>query len=408
MPDGTRRGSAVRGPGVHGPGVRAIALVLGLLVTACAPTAPPPRPPERLILSPAAFADLPGWTADDPAGALPALRASCARILTGPDDRPVGPDGVGGRVTDWRPACAAMAVAPADAAGARRAVEGAFRVWAATGVERAEGLFTGYYEAELRGTRHPDGRHAFPLYRRPPDLVEVDLGQFRDTLRGERIAGRVEGGRLRPYPDRGTIDRGALAGRGLELLWVDDAVDAFFLQIQGSGRVTMADGSVVRVGYDGQNGHPYVAVGRVLIQRGIMAPEQVSMQSIRAWLTANPAAAPDLLRENPSFVFFRELTGDGPVGAQGVALTPDRSLAVDPRFLPLGAPMWLDAEDPRAPGERIRRLVVAQDTGGAIRGPVRGDLFWGHGPAAEDAAGRMRSQGRYWLLLPFGVSPPGA
>jgi len=238
--------------------------------------------------------------------------------------------------------------------------------------------------------------------------VDDDLGQFRDTLRGERIAGRVEGGRLHPYPDRGTIDRGALAGRGLELLWVDDAVDAFFLQIQGSGRVTMADGSVIRVGYDGQNGHPYVAVGRVLIQRGIMTPEQVSMQSIRAWLAANPTAAPDLLRENPSFVFFRELTGDGPVGAQGVALTPGRSLAVDPRFLPLGAPMWLDVEDPRVAGDRIRRLVVAQDTGGAIRGPVRGDLFWGHGAAAEDAAGRMRSQGRYWLLLPAGVSPPGA
>ena len=403
MAHGARRDATVPGAVVRG-----VALALGLLVTACAPTTPPPRPPERLILSPVAFADLPGWTVDDPAAALPALRASCARILAGPDDRPVGPEGIGGRVSDWRPACAAIAAGTSDAAGARRAVEAAFRPWATSGVERPEGLFTGYYEAQLRGARHPDARHAVPLYRRPPDLVDVDLGQFRDTLRGERIAGRVEGGRLRPYPDRGTIDRGALAGRGLELLWVDDAVDAFFLQIQGSGRVTMADGSVIRVGYDGQNGHPYVAVGRVLIQRGIMTPEQVSMQSIRAWLAANPTAAPDLLRENPSFVFFRELTGDGPVGAQGVALTPGRALAVDPRFLPLGAPMWLDVEDPRVAGDRIRRLVVAQDTGGAIRGPVRGDLFWGHGAAAEDAAGRMRSQGRYWLLLPAGVSPPGA
>jgi membrane-bound lytic murein transglycosylase A len=386
-------------------GVALAALLI--LVSACAPE--PPRPAERLVVSSATFDDLPGWTADEVGAAVPAILASCRRILAGPPDRGVGPDGVGGRVIDWKRPCDALAgVSPTDGVALRRAIETAFRPWSATTVDRADGLFTGYYEAELRGARNPDERYTVPLYRRPPDLVEVDLGHFREALRGERIAGRVEGGRLRPYPDRGAIDDGALASRGLELVWVDDPVDAFFLQIQGSGRVVMADGSVARVGYDGQNGHPYVAVGRVLVQRGIMRVEQVTMQSIRAWLAANPAEAPGLLRQNPSFVFFREIAGDGPLGAQGIALTPGRSLAIDPRFLPLGAPIWLDAEDPRMADARIRRLVVAQDTGGAIRGPVRGDLFWGHGADAEEAAGRMRSRGRYWLLLPVGVSPPGA
>jgi membrane-bound lytic murein transglycosylase A len=213
---------------------------------------------------------------------------------------------------------------------------------------------------------------------------------------------------LRPYENRAAIESGALRGRGLEMLWVDDPVDAFFLQIQGSGRVMLEDGTSLRIGYAGQNGHPYVAIGRELIARGALTREAVSMPAIRDWLRANPQEADAVMNRNPSFVFFRELDGDGPVGAQGVALTPGRSLAVDRSFVPYGVPVWLDAEDPVDGEVRVQRLLVAQDTGGAIRGPVRGDVFWGHGPEAEHRAGLMKSRGRYFLLLPKTVTPPAS
>jgi membrane-bound lytic murein transglycosylase A len=191
----------------------------------------------------------------------------------------------------------------------------------------------------------------------------------------------------------------------LELLWVDSAIDAFFLHIQGSGRVAMADGGVVRVGYSDTNGQPYRAIGRDLVESGEISSDRISMQTIRAWLAAHPNDAEAMMARNRSFVFFRILQGDGPIGAMGVALVPGRSLAVDRRFVPLGLPVWLDATDPLSPGTPLRRLMVAQDTGGAIRGPVRGDVFWGHGAKAAARAGRMKSRGRYFLLLPRRVAP---
>jgi membrane-bound lytic murein transglycosylase A len=223
----------------------------------------------------------------------------------------------------------------------------------------------------------------------------------------------VRDGRLKPYEDRGAIEAGALANRNLELVWLDDASDAFFLQVQGSGLVQLPDGNLKRVGFAAQNGHPYVALGKVMIDRGLLPREDVTMQSIRAWLHANPAAAPELLRQNPSYVFFRELPApkddsDGPLGAQGLALLPGRSLAVDRSHFALGMPLWLAATHP-APqpphaAQPLRRLMVMQDTGGAIRGAVRGDVFWGHGEAAEAIAGRMKHSGRYWLLVPRNVA----
>ena len=227
----------------------------------------------------------------------------------------------------------------------------------------------------------------------------VELGLFRPAWRGERIAGRVVDGRLKPYDGRAEIERGALDRYHLAFLWVDDPVAAFFLQIQGSGRVRLPDGSIVRVGYDGQNGQPYVAIGKLLVERGVLAKEAVSMQAIRAWITAHPEAGKALMAENPSYVFFREVTGDGPIGSEGVVLTPGRSLAVDRSFVPLGVPVFLDA------GPGLQRLMVAQDTGGAIRGPVRGDVFWGAGAEAETRAGAMRARGVYYLLLPKSVTP---
>ncbi|MGE3932843.1 MAG: murein transglycosylase A [Rhodospirillaceae bacterium] len=287
-----------------------------------------------------------------------------------------------------------------DRAAARAFFERWFLPWR---IDGGDGLFTGYYEPEVQGALAPDARFAVPLYRRPQEHVAVELGRFRESWRGERTAGRVSDGRLEPLPTRAQIDAGAYAGRGLEIAWLDDAADAFFLQIQGSGRVRLPDGTVRRLGYDGANGHPYTAIGRVLVERGTMPLEQVTMQSIRAWLAANPAEAGGLMARNASYVFFRWLDGDGPLGSQQTALVPGRSLAVDPRFVPLGAPVWIDTQDPLAPGAPLRRLTVAQDTGGAIRGPVRGDVFFGAGPRAAEAAGRLRAPGRAWILLPRGL-----
>ena len=239
-----------------------------------------------------------------------------------------------------------------------------------------DGLFTGYFETELNGSCRRHGPYQTPIYRRPPDL----------------------GAGLR-Y-SRAQIEDGALAGRGLELFWVDDPIDAFFLQIQGSGRVRLDDGEVLRVGYDGQNGLPYVAVGRLLVKRGEIPRAKVTMASIRAWMLAHPKAGAALRRDDPAYVFFRIVKGQGPIGAEHVVLTPGGSLAVDRHFIPLGVPIWLAADEQFIPDAAVRRLVIAQDTGGAISGPVRGDLFWGSGRAAGDRAGEMDARGRYYLLLP--------
>ncbi|WP_372397869.1 murein transglycosylase A [Azospirillum sp. HJ39] len=377
---------------------------VALLFSACAPREEPKPPPDALTLGPLSFADLPGWSADPVAQAVPALARSCARFKTLPADRTVGPGGVAGRIADWQTPCARLAdLPPGDDAAARRFFETHFSPYAAGNNGTREGLFTGYYEAELEGSRRPDPAYPVPLYRKPPDLVMVDLGEFAERWKGERTAGRVVDGRLKPYEDRAAIVGGALAGKGLELLWVKDPIAAFFLQIQGSGRVRLAGGGEMRVGYAGQNGHKYVAIGKELIDRGALKREEVSLQTIRAWLLANPDQAAAVMNVNPSYVFFQPLTGDGPNGAQGVALTPGRSLAVDSKFMPYGVPVWLDAEDPLDGRQRLRRLLVAQDTGGAIRGPVRGDVFWGHGAEAEQAAGVMKSRGSYVLLLPKSV-----
>lgn len=372
-----------------------------LSLSACAPRPVEEPPAPKLVLSPADFGDLPGWRADKVAEAVPVLARSCDRLVRQPADRALGPDGAMGTIGDWIEPCRALKSVPAgNDAAARAYFEQWFTPVLASNNGDAEGLFTGYYEASLRGSKTRQGPYQTPLRRRPADLVMVDLGEFREGLKGERVAGRVVDGRLRPYEDRQAIEAGKLPEKGLELVWVDDPVDAFFLHIQGSGRVKLDDGTELRVGYAGQNGHPYVAIGRELIARGALTKEEVSMQSIRAWLDANPAEVAGVLHKNPSYVFFTQLDGEGPVGAQGVALTPGRSIAIDRSFVAYGTPLWLEAEDPLDAGARLRRLMVAQDTGGAIRGPVRGDFFWGHGEEAERRAGKMKSKGRYWLLIP--------
>ena len=367
------------------PAFRPLFFLTLFLLAAC--DAPPP-PDFRL--QPVDFGALPGWQDGQPEGGLLAFRKGCVRLVVSPQGE-----------KKWGRVCAQAATVPeGDASAARLFFERAFTPHRVLGHGKAEGLFTGYYEAELRGARKRDAHYRFPVYSRPGDLVMVDVGRFREEHRGETLAGRVQDGRLLPYATRAEIAAGVLAGKGLELLWADDPVDVFFLHIQGSGRVRMQDGSVLRLGYAGKNGHRYRSIGRELIARGEISKEGVSMPALRAWLAAHPEKIPDLLAHNPSFVFFRILERDGPIGSLGVALTPGRSLAVDRAFLPLGAPLWLDSVEPLDPEKPLRRLVVAQDTGGAIKGPVRGDLFWGFGAEAERQAGSMNVSGKYYLLLP--------
>lgn len=368
---------------------------------------------DRLVLQPAGFEDLPGWRADEVEKAVPALLRSCERIASLPDAAAIDDEPFTGTAGDWKGACAAAAaLPPGDRAAARAFFEARFRPWAARNNRNPLGLFTGYYEPLLHGSRKRSERFDVPLYARPSDLVMVDLGRFRDELKGQRIAGRVEEGSLLPYPDRREIDAGAIGGRKLEIVWVDDPVAAFFLHIQGSGRVRLAEGGELRLGYAAQNGHPYTAIGKDLIARGALTAQEVSLQTIRDWLKAHPREAREVMEKNASYVFFQVLEGEGPLGAEGVPLTPGRSLAVDRSYLPLGVPVWLVGGMPSPtdgePDRKLRRLLVAQDTGGAIRGPVRGDVFWGFGSEAEAVAGRMKHRGRIWLLLPKTVLPGAA
>jgi membrane-bound lytic murein transglycosylase A len=234
----------------------------------------------------------------------------------------------------------------------------------------------------------------------------VSLGDFKEKLQGENIMGRVQGQKLIPYYSRSEIEKGRLRGRRREIVWVNNAVDAFFLHIQGSGRIVMDDKKIVRVGYAAENGQPYLAIGRELIRRGALTKETVSMPAIRDWLEKHPAEARDVMNLNASYIFFRKAKdAGGPLGAEGISLTPHRSMAVDRRKIPYGIPLWLDAEEPDGK-ERLQRLMVAQDTGGAITGAVRGDFFWGAGEEAAHKAGLMKSQGHSWILLPKSVTIP--
>lgn len=381
-----------------------------LILAACSTTPPAPQPPPPTPPTPAppfipqpvfearGWSELPGWSQDDPRPALEAFRAGCAALRTR---------------APWQESCEAVAAArPADAAAARAFFERWFQAWQvsttdAEGQRLETGMITGYYEPVLNGSRRRDARFTVPLYGVPDDLVTVDLGELYPALKGERVRGRLVGRRVVPYPDRAAIAQGQ-GPRGKELLWVDSEVDAFFLHVQGSGRVRLPDGTTVRVAYADQNGHPYRAIGRALVEAGELTVEQATGPGLRAWLAAHPDRARAVLDSNPSFVFFREEPiadpSLGPRGSLGVPLTAGRSIAIDPRNLPLGAPYFLATTDPD--GAPLQRLVMGQDTGGAIRGVVRADYFVGLGAAAGDIAGRMRSDGRLWLLWPRAAGVP--
>ena len=366
-------------------------LSLLLLLTSCALPVGKPAP-EQITLTPVSFSDLDGWQKDAPAAALTAFQRSCT-ALSGKTSE------IAGKTVRWKEACAAAKKTEANNTAARAYFEHSFSPYAVTRSDGADGLFTGYYVPELRGALQREGAYQTPLYARPTDKVDVDLGTFKADLKGQHITGKVENSKLVPYDDRAAITQGSLTKRADVLAWVDDPVSLFFLQVQGSGRIRLTDGTIMPVGYDGANGRAYVAIGHVLKDTGELAPP-VTMPSIRAWLAAHPDRAQDILNTNPSYVFFRRTPNEGVIGAQGVALTAERSLAVDPSFLPLGVPLWLDTTDGQ--NTPLQRLMIAQDTGGAIKGGVRGDVFWGAGDVAAAEAGAMQSKGRYYVLLPEG------
>ncbi len=370
-----------------------------LLLAACTtprPTAPDVAPTVRFEAVP--FRKLPGWRADDALAAWPAIVSSCSVL---------------GSRAEWQSFCGAVvATSPGDAEFMRGFIEShlqPYKVWRVTGRKREKtGLVTGYYEPLLHGSRQRDEKFATPLYRRPDDLLVVDLSAVIPELKGKRVRGRLEGNKVVPYYSRaGTREAPGLAGH--EIVWIDDPIDAFLLEVQGSGRVQLTTGETIRLQYEDQNGHPYRSIGRYLADQGVMSIDQVNMPAIRNWLAANPHRLHEVLDSNPSVVFFREAPlqdpAVGPRGAQNAPLTAGRSIAVDPRFLPLGAPMFLATTEPSS-DVPLQRLVVAQDTGGAIRGPVRADLFFGFGSEAGSRAGMMKQDGEMWLLWPRGAPAP--
>ena len=351
--------------------------------------------PTAAILRPSTYSALPGWAQDDLREAWPAFRASCEVLIRKPE---------------WKDVCTlARDVALADARIVRQFFESMLvphQVVNADGTD--QGLVTGYYEPLLRGARKRSGVFQTPLYRRPDDLLNVDLAGVYPELKSLRLRGRMVANKVVPYWTRAELMQGdTLAGR--ELLWVDDPIDAFFLQVQGSGRVQLTDSQeTVRVSYADQNGHPYKSIGRYLVDRGEMTLEQASAQSIKAWYAAHPARQQELLNANPSYVFFREDKladpNRGPKGSLGVPLTPQRSIAIDAQFLPLGAPIFLATTQPNSEAP-LQRLMMAQDTGGAIRNAVRADFFWGFGTFAGEQAGKMKQRGMMWVLLPRSAAP---
>ena len=374
--------------------------------------ATPPAPThDTLTLTKVAYADVPGWADDKHGEAIPSFLRSCERLAQLADDAPVGYNGHGGKARQWRRACrAAASVKADDHAAARAFFEAHFVPHQAAGKNGPDGKMTGYFVQELRASRKKTAKYKYPIYARPPDLVMIDLSKHIKDANARRIWGRIDSkkGEVVPHYTRAEIRKGALAGKKLELMYADDPVDVLFAHIEGSAKALMDDGSVVWLEFDGKNGRRYRGVGGVLKSMGeLSAPGSGTMQGIRKWFEANPNRVDEIIDQVHSFVFFSESKRPGAVGSQMVILTPRRSLAIDRAFIAHSTPVWVEtrAPVPGKPGAQPwRQLLIAQDTGGGILGAIRGDIYWGDDKDAEDIGGRMGGPGRFWLLLPKGVT----
>lgn len=349
--------------------------------------------PDYGLLKPAQWEDIDGLQADNLAQAWPAWMHSCSTLV----NKPV-----------WQKVCNAATQLNNQTSGkpASRAVLAyykqhfsAYKTINADGTD--SGMITGYYQPLLKGSRNKSAQYPYPLYAPPSDLVTVELDSLFPELKFKRVRGRLVGNKLVPYYSRAEIESEASPVKGREFIYIDDIIDVFFLQIQGSGLVRLENGEQVHVGYADQNGHTYNSIGRLLIERGELTLAQASMQGIKNWARNNLDKVRELLNNNPSYVFFRELPAGlpGPLGALGVPILGERSVAIDPKFVPLGAPVFLSTTEPNS-SKPLKRLMMAQDTGGAIKGGVRADFFWGAGPDAGAKAGAMKQSGKIWVLLP--------
>ena len=394
-----------------GAPVAIIVLALGVLTLAsgCSerPAANESSEAPTLTAASVPWHTLPGRASANFVLPAQAFQRSCSTWTNADPDAPFHPERAWfGTMGDWQHACQRLAQRPDSVSLAHR-----FRQLfqpVRLSVPGTESLLTGYYEPILSGSQAPSSRYNVPLRRVPDDLLRINLGAFRDRFEGETLIGRQEGRRVVPYYDREAIRNGALDDQNLAFLWVDSYIDKFFLQIQGSGRIQLPNGTMTRVGYAGQNGQPYRAIGRDLIEMGEVPRSEMSMQRIRQWMAEHPDRSDNLMNRNASYIFFQERTDldpeAGPIGSQGVPLTAEHSLAVDPEVIPMGMPIWIDGTAPTATDDSstvpFQRLMVAQDTGGAIRGPLRGDVFWGHGNNAKTRAGRMQHPATWYVLVP--------
>ena len=344
--------------------------------------------PDIATLKASNWSSLPGWEADDIRPALDTFLQSCTILKS---------------QKLWKKSCnLADSMQKKGNDKLRKFFEHHFKPYQVLNSNGgSDGLITGYYEPLLKGSYKSSNRYRFPLYTVPKELLIVDLSKVYPELQGLRLRGRLEGRRIIPYYSRAEIETDSSHLQGYELLWVEDVVELFFLQIQGSGRIEMESGEIVRVGYQDQNGHPYHSIGKLLVERGELSLDKASMQGIKAWGKRNPEKLTELLHQNPSYVFFRKLPAgiSGPIGALGVPLTEGRSLAIDPRVIPQGAPVFLSTTWPNS-SKKLHRLMIAQDTGGAIKGGVRADFFWGFGKDAASQAGKMKQTGKMWVLMP--------
>lgn len=360
-----------------------------------------PTPMFRAV----AFKHLPGWEVAELKHSMSTFQSSCRAFIKQDPDKVVGTEHIELQAKDWQPACiAALKINPS----ASLKVKAFFQKWFSP-VEfydgkPVKGLFTGYYMPFLKGSLTQSEEYNVPIYEVPDDLISVDLGLFVPHLKNQKIVGRLAGSKVVPYYTRAQINKGAIKEKARVLLWIHSPIDRLFLEIQGSGVVELEDGSKMYVGYDGQNGAPYTAIAGVLIKKGVMTKDNASMQGIKRYLEAHPKQLDTVINQNKSFVFFRKLNLNGALGSQGVALTPGYSLAIDRQWIPMGAPLWLSTTRPNSKmpdtNKPMQRLMIAQDTGGAIKGKVRGDVFWGGGDKATLIAGHMKNEGHYWLLLP--------
>lgn len=389
-----------------------LAFVLTLLLNACStetrtppitaeppeastdPAATLPPPPAMPHLIATEWSELTGWSNDDISPAWEAFLQSCTVL----NKQPL-----------WKRNCTtAVSLTQPDNATLRNFFEKNFVPYQILNADdSADGLITGYYEPLLQGSRKPSDRYRFPLYKAPDELLVIDLGAVYPEIKDLKLRGRLNGRNVIPFYSRAEIMENPGLLDGYEFLWVDDKVELFFLQIQGSGRIALENGKILNIGYAEHNGHPYRSIGKLLVQQGELPLEKASMQGIKHWGQQNPEKLDNLLQQNSRFIFFRELPENlsGPLGAMGVPLTAGRSLAIDPRAVPQGAPVFLVTTWPNTK-KPLQRLMVAQDTGNAIKGNVRADFFWGFGPEAENQAGKMKQAGKMWVLMPNEFTPP--